>query len=205
MKRPQYVDDARDYGLELVTMHMLDAREALIFAVVPLTGVFFFVGLYLIRNQDSLLWVPLVCIGSLGAAIAARWPVCEEKWPLMRRHQQELKLMRKVMPLAWAYRLGYRIEGAERDLLYQVREMVIATADRFREEANEWRKRGRAKRGDAMTALILDLEDTLKLINDSFGTKEREIRPEPPAPKLLIAPPPIDQDHKTTWVTGLEE
>lgn len=196
--------ELREYGVELVSLERSKAFAAITDAVALYALLFLFGGfLVIVWFGLSSLGVLATQITACALAVVARWPVCSEQWPIFRRCGQELRLLHSVVPLVVAYRRGRQISKADRALVYLARESILSLAARLRGEADEWRKLGREKRGAALASLVYELEDAQKLLGERLAKEEKEIRPAPPPPQLLIEPAPIAQ-VKTWSTTGLE-
>lgn len=183
----------RERGIKLVKWEATKAGAGMAFTgtacLAPLVVVFYFAGFEL-----PMLAVASVMTGALGKA-------CFQGWRVHRRRLGELDIIQAIIPLVETWRGGREISSRDRDQLHQIKELLFAQIVRYREEADSWRVKGRADKGAAYTALLLDLEDAKKLMDSGFVREEQEIRPKTPA-KLEIEAMPLDQQKPKT--SGLE-
>jgi hypothetical protein len=194
-------ENLREYGLSLVRLEASKAWGVIAITVGPLALAVVIVGVVL----WLLFHLPLLAVGLIAypLAIIVRLPMCVDQWRILRRRRQELRLLYSILPMVAAYRRARQINNADRALIYMARESILSMVERLRDEAHEWRRKGREKKGAALATLIYDLEDAQKLLGESFATEEKQIRPAPPPPQLVIEPAPISQT-KSWRKTGLE-
>lgn len=185
----------REKGIQLVKWEATKGGAMMAFGgaacVLPLIVTSYYVGFEL----------PALAVASIMSIGLAR--ACHGGWRVHRRRLGELEIINVITPLVTTWREGREINSRDRDHLHQFKELLFAQVVRYREEADEWRKKGRVDKGAAYTALLIELEDAKKLLDGGFVRREREIRPPATPAELIIEPAPLDRESGKT--SGLEQ
>ncbi|HKX33254.1 MAG TPA: hypothetical protein VJ302_36595 [Blastocatellia bacterium] len=200
---PQRSDALRERGLRIVrwqgTKAAIKLTAGLAGTMGPtILGAYLFVT-FMFPGAVVIAWIA-TSIALIYEAVSLWEPAWKETGELLRR-RQEIRVIRAIAPLVERYRAGQSIDRQDRFALHQLRELILAQITRYRVEADDWRTRGRIRKGAAITALLLDLEDAQKLLSEGFARSERELRPVEPA-RLEIEAPPLER--KQSAKTGME-